>query len=242
MTWIAAAIVGVASVAGSAISADASRRAAHTQADAAQQATDTQRSMFDTQRSDLAPWRQAGQLSLASISGMSDYMNHQFSAEDLKGNLAPNYDFMLKQGQGAVENEKNAIGGLGGNSIKAINDYTENYASNAYQQAFQNYSGQRSDIFNRLFSIAGLGGTSSFASSTGAPSFANSIGNSLGNIGQARASGIVGGANAISAGIQGAGAAGWYGLNQVGNQGGGGTGYPIGNVEGVNVATGQPTG
>lgn len=217
MTWVAVAIAGSALI-GGAISSDASRHAANTQADAARQATATQQGMFDTTRADQAPWRAAGANSLGQIAGMGDYFNKQFTPEDLKANLAPNYDFMLSQGQGAVTNQANMIGGLGGNSLKAINDYTQNYASNAYQQAFQNFSGQRTDIFNRLASIAGIGQTAGTAAATGAPSFANSIGNSLGNIGAARASGIVGGANAISGAVGGVGsAAGWYGLNQVGN-------------------------
>lgn len=218
MSWIAAAIIG-GSLIGGVVSSNASRSAANTQRDAANKATDTQLSMFNTINDQQKPWREAGQSSLADImKGFGDggYFTHQFGAADLKSNLAPNYEFMRDQGIGATTNMANAMGGLGGNSLKAVNDYAQNYASNAYQQAFQNYNAQRTDIFNRLASIAGLGQTAGSAASTGAPAFASGISNTITGAGNAIAAGTVGQANAVTGGIN--NAMGWYQLNRIMNQ------------------------
>lgn len=229
MSWIAVAIVG-GSVLGGAVSAHGAQSAANTQANAANNAAAVQQHMFDTTREDQRPYREAGYSSLADIMAQMnggtgafknpvdigglppDFFTHTFDANDLKTNLAPNYDFMLKQGQGATTNMANAMGGLGGNSLKAINDYTQDYAGNAYQQAFNNYNAQRgaifdrfntqqTNIFNRLASIAGLGQTAGANSTTGGSAFASGIANSLQGAGNAQAAGQVGAANAISGGI-----------------------------------------
>lgn len=88
------------------------------------------------------------------------YLQHQFDATDLAKGLAPNYDFMLQQGQMANQRAANmAGGGLGGNALQGLNKYTQDYAGNAYQNAFTNYQNQRNNIFNTLSNIAGIGQT-----------------------------------------------------------------------------------
>ena len=91
----------------------------------------------------------------------NDYLTHQFNAADLQAGLAPNYDFMLAQGQGANRNLANASGGqISGNTLQGLNQFTQNYAGNAYQNAFSNYQTQRQNIYNNLSNQAGLGQTS----------------------------------------------------------------------------------
>lgn len=150
---------------------------------------------------------------------------HQFNADDLKTNLAPNYDFMLQQGQGATNALANKGGGLiSGNAMKGINDYTQNYASNAYQNAFSNYNTNQTNIFNRLSAIAGFGQQANQTAATSATAAGQNIGNSIMAGGQAAASGIVGGANAISNGLSNAGS--WYGAKNLLNNDPGTTGTP----------------
>lgn len=64
MPWAAAA----AAVVGGVVSADSSRKAAHTQADSANAATDAQRQMFDKQVELQQPWRDTGQQGLNVLS------------------------------------------------------------------------------------------------------------------------------------------------------------------------------
>lgn len=139
---------------------------------------------------------------------------HQFNADDLKTNLAPNYQFMLDQGLGATRNANNVTGSFGsGNTGKALTDYAENYAGNAYQNAFSNYTANQTNIYNRLSSIAGLGQTANQQSSTLAGSLAPGISNSIMSAGQAQSAGTVGAANAFAGGAN--NAMGWYNLGNL---------------------------
>ena len=125
---------------------------------------------------------------------------------------------MRDQGLGAVRNQLNASGGLvSGNTLKGINDYAMNYAGNAYQNAFSNYTANQSNIFNRLSSIAGLGQTANQGTANAGVQTAANIGNAQIGAGQAQASGTVGAANAISGGAN--NALGWYALPQILNMG-----------------------
>jgi hypothetical protein len=88
----------------------------------------------------------------------SGYLQHQFDKNDLAAGLAPNYDFMLGQGQMANQRAANVGGGaLSGNTLQGLNKYTQDYAGNAYQNAFTNYQNQRNNIYNTLSNIAGIG-------------------------------------------------------------------------------------
>ena len=101
----------------------------------------------------------------------SGYLQHQFDASDLAKGLAPNYDFMLQQGQMANQRAANmAGGGFGGNALQGLNRYTQDYAGNAYQNAFTNYQNQRQNIFGNLSNLAGLGqgATKDLTAATGA--------------------------------------------------------------------------
>jgi hypothetical protein len=90
----------------------------------------------------------------------SGYLQHQFDASDLAKGLAPNYDFMLQQGQMANQRAANVGGGaLSGNTLQGLQNYTQNYAGNAYQNAFNNYQTQRQNIYGNLSGLAGMGQT-----------------------------------------------------------------------------------
>lgn len=215
-SWLGPAL----SIGSALIGADASQSAANTQANAANNASATQQQMFNTINAQQAPYRQAGYNALNTIADMGPQFQHQFGAGDLKSNLAPNYQFQLDQGLGAVKNAGNLRTGLiSGNTLKGINDYAQNYAGNAYQQAFNNYNAQQTNIFNRLSTIAGLGQTANQTTATAGTSAAGNIGNAQMAAGASQAAGTVGAANAITGGAN--NALGWYTLSQILNGGGG---------------------
>jgi hypothetical protein len=113
-----------------------------------------------------------------SVGTGSGYQTHQFNAADLQAGLAPNYDFMLAQGAGANRNLANASGGqISGNTLQGLNTFNQNYASNAYQNAFNNYQTQRQNIFGNLAQQAGLGNTSLGQLGSVGSSLANTYGN-----------------------------------------------------------------
>jgi len=210
MTWVAAAILGSAAIGayGASKQAGAATDAANLQYQATQDAAKQQREMFDIQNAQQAPYRQAGQASLTKISDMMPYLTQQFGPEQLKSNLAPNYQFMLEQGLGA-QNQAMNVGGGGSNINRAGTKFAEDYASNAYQNAFNNFQTGRSNIYNSLASIAGLGQTANAQTSALAQNTAGNLGQ-LGIGGaQALGSGQIGAANAMAGGMQGIGNAGF---------------------------------
>ena len=215
--WIAAAVVGSA-----AIGAYGANEAANTQADAAKAGQDQQLAMFNTQNAQNAPFRGAGYNALNTLGSFlpgqyqqydeqgnptslgtgSGYLTREFTNQDLNANLAPNYAFQLEQGLGGVRNLANSSGGLiGGNAFKGMQDYTQNFAGNAYQQAFGNFQGQRSNIYNTLAGIAGFGQTANQTTANLSGNTANAI-SSLGvGAANANAAGTVGMTNAFSGGL-----------------------------------------
>ena len=192
---------------------------AQQQANAANNATAAQMAMFNTLNQQSAPWRQAGQQALGTIGSMMPDFTRQFNNQDLNSQLAPNFDFMLNKGVNATKNALNVGNGLvSGNTIQGINDYAQNFAQNAYQQAFNNWNSQQSNIFNRLSNIAGLGQTANQTSAQAGTSLGAGAANSMQNAGTAAGGGIVGATNAVTGGLN--NALGWYMLPQFMGYGG----------------------
>ncbi len=217
---IATSVAG--SVISGAISGGASSDAAQIQANAANAANAQQLAIFNTQNAQLAPQRATGYNALNQIGALlpgqsqtydaqgnptgtqtgTGYLTNQFNNQDLNANLAPNYAFQLQQGQGALTNQLNSTGGLvGGNSLKAMQDYSQNFAGNAYQQAFSNYNTQRGNIYNTLASIAGIGQSAQNASNTLATNYGTNSANLTTGAAAAQAAGLVGQANAYGGAI-----------------------------------------
>jgi hypothetical protein len=182
-----------------------SKQAGQQQADAANAATQSQQGMFNVQNAQQAPWRQAGETALKQLTaGTAEggQFAHQFGASDLNSMLSPNYQFQLEQGLGQTKNAINATGGMvSGNEMQGINQFAQNYAGNAYQNAFNNYQTQQSNIFNRLSNIAGLGQQSNQTTAGLAGAISPGIANTMTAAGNAQAAGIMGGANAISGAV-----------------------------------------
>ena len=144
----------------SGINSNAISNALNTQSQAAQTAGSTLKDIYNQQLGFVQPYQQAGLQALDLLGKNKDYLTHQFNAQDLAAGLAPNYDFMLQQGQMANQRAANVGGGaIGGNALQGLQKFTQDYAGNAYQNAFNNYQTQRSNIFNTLNSIAGYGQT-----------------------------------------------------------------------------------
>jgi len=226
---VAAAVVGSAVV-----GAYAADKASDKQVDAANQARDAANNQNSQIRQDNAVWRQQGEgavnrigdlLGTSGNTGAADYgsLNHQFNAQDLKNGLAPNYDFMLQQGLGAAQNAGNASG-FSGNTLKGINDYAQGYAGNAYQQAFNNFTAQQTNTYNRLSNLAGLGQTANQITAGAGTALTGQATNAMIGAGNASAAGTIGVGNAVSNGLS--NYAGWNYLN------GGGQSYTSPNYGG----------
>lgn len=170
----------------------------------------------------------------------------QFDFKPQDVTMDPGFDFRLKEGQKALERSAAARGGvLSGASAKALERYAQDYSSGEYGVAYgrkygeaadrynqaleryrTNYSvdqANRSNLFGRLSTLAGFGGTSAGQTAALGGDFATSAGRTgeaaaanAANIATAgsraasdyatsaaaaRASGYVGGANAWQQGV-----------------------------------------
>jgi len=125
------------------------------------------------------PYQDVGRAGSQGLINNQDYLTRQFNAADLNSNLAPNYAFQLAQGQMANQRLGNMGGGaIGGNVAKGLQDYTQNYASGAYQNAFNNFNTQRQNIYSTLAGMANIGTTSGGQLA----SLGNTLGGNLGSL------------------------------------------------------------
>lgn len=220
---ISALVVGGAGLLGSAISADAARDAGQMQSDTAREQARVQKEIFDIQNKQQAPFRGTGYTALNQIGSLlpgqytkydvegqpigtgtgTGYLTKEFTNLDLNQYLAPNYQFQLEQGLGANRNLLNATGGLvGGNAIRGLQDYTQNFARGAYGDAFNQFQTQRGNIYNTLASIAGIGQTAVGQTGNALQNYGTNVANLATGGAAAEAAGRVGAANAYSGGIQ----------------------------------------
>lgn len=263
MSWVAVAIGGSALLGymGSQGQVSAATSAAGQQYAATQEAARQQREMFDILNKQQEPYRQAGYGALSKIGTMLPQLTElpagykPFTAADLQSNLAPNYEFMKAQGLGATRQAMN-VGGGGSNVQRAATKFAEDYASNAYQNALDNYMRQEAqkfnqqqtglgNVYNRLAGIAGIGQTATGQTANLGQSTASNIGQ-LG-IGGASAlgAGQIGAANAMAGGLQGIGtAATLAGLIRPQTPTGatGGFAYPTGNIQPADYSFGGMAG
>ena len=191
--WVAGAVVGSAL-----IGASASKSAAKTQASAARDATELQAAQYEQARADQEPWRQAGVNALGKLEGMADYTMfgpEQFSAD-------PGYGFRLSEGRKALAAKSRARGGaVSGTSLKAMQDYAQESASNEFSNAFNRYQIERAAKLGPYQSLAGIGQTATNQLGTLGANYASNAGNLMTSAGAAQAAGQVGAANAITGGV-----------------------------------------
>lgn len=187
--------------------AGAAESAAQTQLQGTQEAARIQKEMFDTLNAQQKPYREAGYGALTKIQDMLPFFTKMPTAADIQG--MPGYQFGLNQGLGAVSQGANVLS-PGSNVDVARQKFATDYA---LTQGLPAYMKQRSDIFNTLASIAGIGQKSTDVSSQlGASTGANLSQLATGGAG-ALAGGQVGAANALAGGLQGIGnTAALYGL------------------------------
>jgi hypothetical protein len=218
--WVAGAVIG-----SSLIGANASSQAASTQADAANRAADLQYKQYQEDVARQKPFYDVGVNALPELVAASKYT--PFSMKNFQQD--PGYAFRLKEGQKQLERSAAARGGLiSGGALKAATRYGQDMGSQEYMNAFNRYQTERAARLNPLQSLTGMGQTTANTLGTVGSNMASNVGNAMGSAAAARASGYVGGANALTSGL------GTYlnysqGQNMLGAlRGGGGYGTPAG--------------
>lgn len=170
---------------------------------AGKNANQTQLYMFNQQREDLAPWREAG---VDSIKRLRDLMmdpefNKEFSMADFTAD--PGYEFRMEEGMKALERSAAARGGVGGGRLlKDVIRFGQGAASDEYASAYNRFNNDRTTRFNRLATISGFGQMATSEIGLAGRNAANNISaNYLRTgeaVGAARASGYAGIANNIA--------------------------------------------
>lgn len=201
----------------------AAGQAAQAQIEAAERAGQEQRAIFERQVELQAPFREAGltaQNRLMTLLGLGGEATEpgfgryarDFSMADFEAD--PGYGFRMSEGMKALERSAAARGGLlGGTTLKGIQRFGQDLASQEYQNAFNRYQVNRANQLNPLQSLMGAGQTGANVLTTAAGDLGRGLAGSymaagqgaaggyLGS-GQARASGYVGGVNALTGALQ----------------------------------------
>lgn len=211
MPWGAAAIVG-----GAVIGAVASNSASKTQASAENKATQVASDQYQQTRTDNLPALASRNTALGQLTaGTADGGQYTKTFSGL-GDLSddPGYQFRMDQGMRGVDSGAAARGGvLSGATLKAEQQYGQDYASGEYQNAFNRFQTNQTNSFNRLASVAGLGQTGANTIANAGDAAVNQETAGITGAANANASGTVGTANAVSNGS--ASLANWYQQQQL---------------------------
>lgn len=209
--------MAAASLVGSYMSSSAAGDAADQQAEGQRRSEQFQRDQLQIQNNNLAPYRQAGAQAVGQLqtgTAPGGQFAHSFDANDLNANMAPGYQFALDQGNRATTNMANMSGGaFSGNTLKAVSDYNVGAAQQGYQQAFNNYQTNQSNIYGRLKDIANLGQQSSTNTATGGSVYGANIGANMAGAANAQAGGTAAQGNIAGSALNNAGS--WYTLGNM---------------------------
>ena len=219
--WMAAATIGAGL-----LGARSANKAADVQAQATQAAQDAQERIYERQVQLNEPFRLAGVASqnrlmellgirsptaaagttsseFATDPNSPDFGKYarDFGASDFETD--PGYAFRLSEGMKALDRTAAARGGLlSGATLKGAQRYNQGLASQEYENAYNRYQTNRANQLNPLMGYAtGPGMSATAASSGAAQNFGMQTGQNLQDIGTARASGYLGGQNALTTAI-----------------------------------------
>jgi len=206
----AAAITGISAVGaigGGLIAAGGAKKAANAQVQASQDAQASNERMLERQIGLQEPFRQAGltaQQQIMQLLGVggdasaADYgsLAKPFGMEQFEQD--PGYAFRQSEGMKALERSASARGNLlSGGTLKGIQRFGQDLASQEYGNAFNRYQIERSARLNPLQSLMGSGQSATNMMTGNIGQSSQNQQANIYNAGQARASGYVGSANAL---------------------------------------------
>lgn len=215
---IGAAILG-GSIIGGVLQSRSAGKAVDAQTQASDKANELQRYMFDTQRADTQPYRDAGTSALTQI--------QKLLKDPRSVTKDPGYLFGLGEGRNALENSATARGmTYSGAQAKALQRFGNDYASSKIDQTY-----------NRLSNLAGIGQVG--VNPGPGMNYANQVGQNMLGVGNAQGAGAIarGSAygNALNSGLAYGDRNGWFS----GGGGGSSFGGPLDNFYGGNGTSGD---
>lgn len=265
MSFVAVAIGGAGLVTG-VLGYEGAKSAANTQAQSANNALQFQEQTYNANQPRFAtaqtaftnagagasaafqPWITSGQnanYTLGQLLGTNGSGGGNSQPDYSSFFNSPDYQFAQQQGQRGAVNAANAQGlGLSGSMLKDLSSFNSGLATQQYGNYFNrlmqiSQTGQNaaSGLTTANTNIAGGIGNLATGAANSNNAAATSIGNTTQAIGQAQASGTVGGTNAITGGIN-SGISNSLLANYLGNNG---SAYKTGNLTGNSSAVGAGT-
>jgi hypothetical protein len=189
----------------------ASKKAANIQAEAGREAQAAQQRMFEEQKALQEPFRQGGLtaqqeiMQLLGIGGdkaAAGYgsMAKAFGTDQFQQD--PGYAFRQAEGMKALERSAAARGNLlSGSTLKGVQRFGQDLASQEYQNAFNRFQTERAARLNPLQSLMGSGQSAANVMTGAAGQMGQNEAANIYNTGQARASGYIGSANALTSAL-----------------------------------------
>jgi len=205
---IAAGIGAAGAIGGGVIASSAAKKASRVQEQAARDATAAQERMFQRQTELQEPFRQGGltaQQEIMQLLGIGGdktapgygSMAKAFGTEQFQQD--PGYAFRQAEGLKALERSAAARGNLlSGSTLKGVQRFGQDLASQEYQNAFNRYQVERSARLNPLQSLMGSGQSATNVLTGAAGQMGQNEASNIYGAGQARASGYIGSANALN--------------------------------------------
>lgn len=200
---VGAIIGGAASLGSALIGSSSAKKAAKAQAASADKAAQVQWDMFNQNREDMTPWREAGG---AAIGSLSDMLQPGYDHT-----TSPGYQFRMDEGTRAIEGSAAAKGMLmSGGTLKDLTRFAQGTAADDYNQQF-----------NRTASVASGGQQVGMGLAQMGQNAATNAGNAYMQAGNAKASGYAGQASAFGGALNNIGLIGMMGGFGGGNMFGG---------------------
>lgn len=212
---VAAGIGAAASVGSGLIAASGSKKAGREQTRAAERSGARLEAANRRQEELQEPFRQAGltaQQEIMKLLGVGGdatapgygSMARAFGEQDFRAD--PGYAFRQSESLKALERSAAARGNLlSGSTMKGIQRFGQDLASQEYQNAFNRFQIERAARLNPLQSLMGSGQSAANVMTSAAGNLGQGLANAELAAGQARASGYVGQANALAGALQGVG-------------------------------------
>jgi hypothetical protein len=193
MSWVAAAVgVGSALVANS---------AAKKQVGAAGDALGFSENQADQAGRNIQPWLATGKMALGDLSSYLGIGAGGFdpNAPGVKAfglsdfQASPAYNFNLQQGQQAIDKASNARGNFyAPQTLQDISKFSQGLASNEFNNAYNMYNQNQSNVVNRLSNVANAGQNAAVYQGNLGMNAAGQMGNAAMQMGNAQAAGTVG--------------------------------------------------
>lgn len=212
----AAAIGAGGGLLSSIIGSNAATKASQAQVAEQEKALQFQQGVYQDNKTNQAPFVGAGQASIQQL--MDAIKNGQFGPGSLpaftaptldEARATPGYQFAQQQGEQGIERGAAAAGGaFTGGTLKSLAGFDTGLADSTYNnrfaQAYQTYqtvTQAQQQEYNQLAGVASLGENAAANAGNAGIASAGQIGNTLENIGNSTAAGIIGSTNAINNGI-----------------------------------------